>query len=258
MTAIHANLSAPVDLKPKEHGAYAILAIPLLTALVIGGLTVAGVSTTVAALAGFFAHEPLLVMLGKRGPRAQRSTPQAKTRLMALGTLSIAFGAIAMLTSSREGQIALVGCLLFAAISFAVACQGQHRSLPGQLWGVLGLSSPAVPVLLAGGVPLLSVLQIWGIYLLGFLATTLAVRGVIASQKQRPRQLHWLVLLSVTAVVGGFIAAGETWPMAALPMVLMSWVLMASPPPARQLKQVGWSLVSVTVLTALLTCVVQW
>lgn len=54
-------------LKPKEHGAYAILAIPLVTGLVAAGPTLVGGCIAAAAFTGFLAHEPLLVTLGHRG-----------------------------------------------------------------------------------------------------------------------------------------------------------------------------------------------
>ena len=47
---------------PREHGAYGQLAFPLVTALVIAGVTLSGVLIAVAAIAGFLAHEPLLVL----------------------------------------------------------------------------------------------------------------------------------------------------------------------------------------------------
>ena len=68
-----------VDLKPKEHGAYAILIIPIATSLAISGVSVTGGAVAIASLAGFFAHEPLLVVLGRRGLRAKRDAPQARS-----------------------------------------------------------------------------------------------------------------------------------------------------------------------------------
>ena len=77
------NLPA-TKLKPKEHGAYAILGIPIVTSLVITGTTVVGVSVAAASVAGFLAHEPLLVAWGHRGSRAKQSTPSAAKRLTLL------------------------------------------------------------------------------------------------------------------------------------------------------------------------------
>ena len=77
-------------LKPKEHGAYAILGIPIVTALLVAGPQVAGVCVAIAAVAGFLAHEPMLVAVGHRGARAQRATPAARRRLALLLGLTVA------------------------------------------------------------------------------------------------------------------------------------------------------------------------
>ena len=57
------------SLWPREHGAYAQLAAPLLTALVIVRPTVAAALLALAACIAFLANEPLLVVLGHRGKR---------------------------------------------------------------------------------------------------------------------------------------------------------------------------------------------
>jgi YwiC-like protein len=44
------------NLSPKEHGAYAILAIPIVTAIFITGLTLVGLCVAIASIAGFLAH----------------------------------------------------------------------------------------------------------------------------------------------------------------------------------------------------------
>ncbi len=69
-----ATNAKPAKLSPKEHGAYAILVIPLIAALTVGGVTVAGVCMSVAAIAGFFSHKPLLILWGHRGQCALHTT----------------------------------------------------------------------------------------------------------------------------------------------------------------------------------------
>jgi len=50
----------PARLHPKEHGAYEILGMPLLAALLIGGVNAVGVLTILATVVGFLANEPLM------------------------------------------------------------------------------------------------------------------------------------------------------------------------------------------------------
>jgi hypothetical protein len=244
---------ASANLRPKEHGAYAILLIPLGLAWVLAGPTWAGMWIAAAAISGFLAHEPLLVTLGRRGNRAQRSTPQARSRLVLFSSLAVFSGLAGLMVSSTTGQIALLGCLLLALSSFAIAVIGKHRTLFGQLWGVLGLSAPSVPILIAGDVSTADACRIWAVFLMGFLATTLAVRSVIAFQKRQPRFLH-LAMLSILSIALLILAGtSHRWILAAIPMVGISWYLLLLPPPAKHLKRVGWSLVSGTLLTACLT-----
>jgi len=57
---------------PKEHGAYGQLVFPLATAFAIAGATAPALLTAIAVTAAFLAHEPLIVLLGRRGVRARR------------------------------------------------------------------------------------------------------------------------------------------------------------------------------------------
>jgi hypothetical protein len=54
-------------LLPREHGAYAEVLFPLGTASCLGRPSVSSLALSVAVVAAFLAHEPLLVLLGARG-----------------------------------------------------------------------------------------------------------------------------------------------------------------------------------------------
>ncbi|MCA9132070.1 MAG: YwiC-like family protein [Planctomycetales bacterium] len=239
------------SLHPKEHGAYAILAIPMVTAWFIAGPNSVGVWITLAAVAGFLAHEPLLVVWGHRGRRAQGNSPQALGRLWLTLSLTVFGGGVAFAIGAVAIRWALVACLAMASTSFAVALAGWHRRLLGQLWGVVGLSFPCVPIILSGGLSTATALMIWAVWLLGFAATTLAVRSVIAAQKRRPRKQHTIVLAFLSILLGGSLFVSQYWLLASLPMIVLSWYLLIAPPPARQLKRVGWTLVAGTLVSAL-------
>ncbi len=239
------------QLHPKEHGAYAMLSVPIVTALIAGGPSRVGVCVAVAGVAGFLAHEPLLVLCGHRGRRAQRQTDGASSRLVVWVLLAIAAGSAALVTGSLPVRLSLLACLALAASGFAIALSGRHRTMGGQLWGAIGLSSPSVPILIAGGASVADAMTLWTAWLLGFWATTVAVRSVIAAQKRRPRLLHTSILTTVTLPVGIAMAMGNLWPLVTLPMIALSWYLHISPPPAKQIKRVGWTLVAGTLLSAL-------
>lgn len=247
----HATMVNAASLKPKEHGAYVILVTPIATALLIAGVGVVGVAVSVASIAGFFAHEPLLVALGHRGARAKRCTPLATSRAISLIGLGVIGGTTAMWLGSPAVRISLVACLTLAVAGFAVASMNKHRTIGGQLLGVTGLSIPCVPILLSGDVSLLQSLSIWTIWLIGFTSTTVAMHAMIAAQKRRSRVVHWSAFLSIVLVVAVSATTGITWPLVSIPMIAMSAYLMRWPPPARQLKTVGWSLVVGTIASAI-------
>ncbi|QDV47059.1 hypothetical protein Enr13x_69680 [Stieleria neptunia] len=250
------TVASAAKLKPKEHGAYAILGIPIATSLLIAGISLPGVCVAIASVTGFLAHEPLLVAWGHRGSRAQRSTPTATRRLVILTGFTILCGCVALLTGSNPVRISLLGCLGLATTSFALAVAGNHRSLLGQLWGIVGLSVPCVPILLAGAIPSDLAIEIWTTWLIGFAATTMAVRGVIAAQKRHPRTIHWLAICALSVLVIGRYTSSSSLAIVTLPMLAMSGWLIIWPPPAKHLKRVGWTLVVGTVVTAVWMIVV--
>ena len=64
--------SDPNFLVPREHGAYGQLAFPLITSFLVAGVSTVSLLIAASVVAGFLAHEPLLVLVGRRGARAQR------------------------------------------------------------------------------------------------------------------------------------------------------------------------------------------
>ena len=242
----------PVSLLPKEHGAYAMLLIPLVTSLLTGGLTLIGIAIAVAVVAGFLAHEPMLVARGHRGQRAQTGTPNARKQLFLWLLLAMVTGSVVFYLGATQVRIAWAICLIFAVVSFGMSAAGLHRKTAVHLWGMIGLSLPCISILLAGGESVGQALSFWGVWILGFAATTLGVRGMMANQKNRSRQLHLLALTILTLAIGIGSARGCMWPLATLPMIGVSWYLLISPPPLKQLKRVGWVMVIGTLTTAFL------
>ena len=75
---------------PREHGAYGQLLLPVLTAMAMGRPTLAAVALAASAAAAFVAHEPLMVLIGRRGARARGvQHRQALICLLACGAAAI-------------------------------------------------------------------------------------------------------------------------------------------------------------------------
>ena len=174
----------------------------------------------------------------------------AKRRLTILLAAAVACGLLAMMLGNPSVRWSLVGCLLLAATSFSLALAGNHRTLWGQLWGVIGLSVPCVPILLAAEFSAEQSLSIWIGWLMGFTSTTAAVRGVIAAQKRKPRQLHWTIVAAMSGAVPVAWALGSSASLCVLPMIVLSWGLLLWPPPVKHIRRVGWTLVAATIAAA--------
>ena len=85
-------------LLPKEHGAYGQLAFPAVTACASSGVTAATLLLIGAIVGGFLAHEPILILSGRRGERvrvAQRAF--ALPWLVSLIALTVLAGGAALI-----------------------------------------------------------------------------------------------------------------------------------------------------------------
>ena len=122
------------DLRPREHGAYAMLAFPVASGLAVGGLSVAGLAFAFLAVAGFLSHEAALVVMGRRGERVRSSADAAaRGRLAALGAVALASGVLFVVTAPGSALAwALPPALLGAAV-LALVWAGATKSLAGEL-----------------------------------------------------------------------------------------------------------------------------
>lgn len=247
--------------RPKEHGAYAMLAVPLVTAFVIGGFTWIGLAVAAASVLGFIAHEPIMIATGRRGPRALREAPRARVRAMALLTAASLLGLPAMMLGSLPVRLALFVCLPVAAACFVLAANGKQRSLATQLWSSLGLVLPSLVVMLAASMELERALQISGAWLVAQSGSLVAVRSVIAKHKKntqgRVPLTNDLLQLAFTlaALIGIF--SGYTPFLCVLPMIAVASYLRIFPPSPKHLRQLGWSLVASHLASALAMIALQ-
>jgi len=116
---------------PKEHGAYGPLLFPLLTALTVGRRTPSALLLGAAAVCAFLTHEPLLVLLGQRGPRAAREQRSlARIWFTSTAVAAAAFAATAILT--MRPSVSSIGTfaapvVLAAALVILIASRREHR-----------------------------------------------------------------------------------------------------------------------------------
>ena len=235
------------SLWPREHGAYVQLLVPLVTALACHLPTVVALLLALASGLAFLANEPLLVVLGHRGPRMQaHDGARARRRLAMLAALAIATGGAALALADRETL--LMGALVApAAVAVTIlATRGLEHSLAGQLLAAIALAGLAAPVAVASGVLPATAIAIWIAWSAGFACTVIAVHRVIARHRKPASALDILAVLAIgTIVVGGVLVTSSIVP---VPFGALALGLVARPPRATRLRAIG---VVVTVVAAL-------
>lgn len=243
------------SLWPREHGAYVQLGAPLGVALALapslaGGLLAAGAS------AAFLAHEPLLVLLGRRGRRARvELEDRAELRL----ALSIAVASIAGLAGMGLAPDALaiaawVG--LAAGVVIGLSWLDEAHTLGGELAAAAALAGAAAPVGVAGGMPADLAFRLWAMWTLAFAATVVAVHVVIDSHKRRATGRRWLLWSCLLAASGAGLVVGHM--VAAAPLWAAAAAVVVARPRATRLRVVGAILAIVAAASAGLAIAVEW
>ena len=251
-------------LLPKEHGAYGQLTLPLITSLSAAGVSSTGLLLGAGAVATFLAHEPAAILIGLRGTRARREHGRAAMRRLAgCASLSVVAGVISLLTIEREVRWSIAVPLVPAVLLGIATIRGREKSWYGELAAALAFSGLAVPVSMAAGASLNVAAAIAVPFALLFITGTLAVRCVILRVRgggdARAATSTRRSALAVTAVGAGclawLVAVGITPAstlVAAAPGLLTALAIAARPPQPTHLRAVGWTLVAVSVLTAVI------
>lgn len=248
---------------PKEHGAYGQLLFPLGTALAIGRPGLAAATFTAAAIAAFISHESLLVTLGQRGIRASRELGvEARNTCAVFGTLAVVCGgaSLALMPSPIRWTVAVPAAL--GIVLGMMIVRRQEHTTPGEVVSALAMSALALPVALASGASMATALTCVLAYAAAFLVATLSVRAVILVTRKLAgaptRIVAAVVAIALVAMLAFLARAGVTsdvglW--AALPICAVGLVLVAAIPSPRYLREIGWTLVGATAVTALILIV---
>ena len=245
---------------PKEHGAYGQLIFPLVAALAIGHPSLAAVAFALSAVAVFLAHEPLLVLLGQRGLRAERDlSAQAWRWFGGAASAAVLLGAYAAWAMPHLARLTLAGPLVLGlAVAVVVALHHEHTT-EGEIVTSIAFASLAVPTAVASGVPLRAASTCALVFAVCFVSATVCVRAVILWAKKQGgvgmragsagivvALVAWLIY---SGLRGDLVLAG-VW--ATLPVCGVAVALAAAPPSPKHLKKVGWTLVGATLLTTAL------
>jgi len=233
------------------------LFFPLATALLLGQPGLTAWALCALAIGGFLAHEGFVVLAGGRGDRARRDDGvRARHSLLSFGAIALAGSVTAALRLDVTLAWGAGVAILLSGAAVLTAWLGREHSLPGELFAALALTSWCLPVALAGGLQVHSATGLWLIWFAVFGMATTAVQSVIArSTRRSPTIANTLCALIAALALGsvlsatqsGWLPVGVAWTL--LPAGIASFVLVARPVPARQLRSIGWSIIAVSVVT---------
>lgn len=249
--------SAPArSLAPREHGAYGQLGLPLVAGLALGRPGIAAFGLTIAWVAAFLAHEPLLVLLGQRGKKARaQDGARAAGRLAVLACVLVLAGVVGLLFAPPAARLGLVPPALLGLVVMAFVWRKEEKTTAGEIVAAAALSGAGFPVALAGGVAVLPAAVAWIVWATAFLMSTLAVRAVIARAKHEGSALLvaayvatiGLGAASVALALRGVLPLGA--PIALAPFVMLSLGVSVFRVHTRHLRRIGWGLMGACVAT---------
>jgi hypothetical protein len=258
MESVHRPRPRTPGLWPREHGAYVQLLAPLLTSLAFVPPTLAAAGYALGACAAFLAHEPLLVLGGRRGARTRRELDaRARVRLALLVGLSGVGFSVALALSQSAARAAL---LIPAALSLCVSAillRDLERTLLGELAVGAALASFSLPVLVASGVatgPALALTAGWTVV---HGLATLVARAVVY-RKRLGRGVVVGASVSALATLGAATLLALSgivplsWCFAPLPFALVLAAVASGLFRPRSPKPVGWALAAASVAALLL------
>ena len=248
------------SLLPREHGVYAEVLFPILTALIIGPASLGGACFSVAVIAAFLVHEPVLVLLGRRGGRAKRETSsQARRQLIVLALIAAVSGLIGLWHAPNAVRIAFIVLVPIAVpLAFLVVTK-QEKTFFGESLVALVLSVASIPIAMAGGASIHAAGAIALVWTIVFVTSTATVHAILARTKKHtnvPAVLVTVAALLVAAVAAwGNVNGGPMWLLSLVPAPLIAAGVLIARLPVRRLRLLGWLLVAGNLATAVLLVV---
>jgi hypothetical protein len=242
-------------LLPREHGVYGQLALPVVTSLTLAGVAPGSLLIAGAVVALFVAHEPLLVLLGRRGIRARREHGRAAVVwLSAAGITAVLLGLTSFTIAPADVKWWFGLPLSTGAVVIATITADREKTCGGEVAAALTFSFVAAPMCVAAGAEPRMALSIAIVFAATFVTSTLAVRGIVLAVRgggntRAARVVRLSALMFACAALAGLLAAAV---FAILPWVALTaaapgsmtaiW-LSARPPAPSRLRSVGWTII---------------
>jgi hypothetical protein len=247
---------ATSPLLPREHGAYAQLAFPLLTGLALAVPTLSTLALGIAAVAFFLANEPVAIQRGARGKRLQdQEGERARVQGSVLLGAGAILGAVGVVTGWPEVWPAVLFPTFAGILLVPLVLLGRQKTLPGEFLVITTFATLVLPMAAASGVDPTRASLASAVWWVSFGLGTLEVHAIKARHKNTGRAgwTRWVSPLASGLVLAGavFLALGQggfpasAGPAAALiPPSLAIFTLSLVRVHPKHLKRVGWSLVA--------------
>ena len=254
---------------PREHGAYSQMALPLVTSLVVARPSLPAVLLAFAVVCGFLAHEPLVLLLGRRGVRARYATGSRAPVWFATTFISmLAAGAAAFWLTPVTVRWSFALPLVPAASAGVAALIGQEKRASTQVAVALAFALAALPICLSAGVAGEIAASIALVFASAYVTGVLCVRVIVLGKRgggnPTASRATWfvLVVVAVASAMGIGIAVVRGWlPGATLVAAtpgLATAVALATRSPRPPVKAVGWSLALTSAAAALILISTAW
>lgn len=241
------------SLWPREHGAYVQLMAPL-SAMLFVHPSLASIAWACMAGALFLLHEPVLVLLGRRGQRVRTTLARpAQLRLALLAAIVLVTFALGVWSAPDAAPWLAVPALLSAICAWLMFV-AREKTVFGQLTVSSTLTSFALPPLLAAGVATPLALAFVAAFASMQALSALTARGSIYRKQDHGQLLAWAMASALVAILGfaalqGWPAWPRSWSLAPWPFALITLVLFARLVVPRSPKSVGWALALASVVS---------
>ena len=248
-------MSVRRSLWPREHGAYAQLAMPLFTALALHVPTLSSIALTLAACLAFLANEPLLVMRGHRGARMRELDGRRATHRLAGLVVGGVVAATVGLWSATAEMVALAGVAAVLGVAMVwLAWTRTAHSLAGELIAAIALPGASAPVAVASGTSWQLAAWMWAAWSIGYAASVLGVHQVLSRHRRAASWRDACAAAGIAIVTVGICGLAPRVPVVllAVPLLASGAALTLRPPRARHLRRVGVSLVVASVASAVI------
>ncbi len=196
-------------LMPSEHGSWAFLAEPILLGLLVRW-SGAGALLALAAVAAFFARQPLRLLVGDR--RRGRRYPRTRQAERAFALLALA-GAAALAGGCLLGRgrplfvLGLAAPVAAAALAFDLS--PRSREAAAETLAPAALAAVAAAIAVAGGAGLGLALGLWAVLVARAVPAVLYVRARLRLDRGEPAGIDAPLLAHVAALLAMAVLAAQ-------------------------------------------------